>query len=297
MFDQHGSDPDSRFAGMSPSSFGNAAGGASPFGEELSPEDLFNMFFGGGGPPGFAGMGGFGGPTGKFQSFVPDFQLTIVKCFLQLLGPAVGGQLEWEVGEVVCPNKGTKHRPTGTNFSLSFLSYLSFSSRSSHQSFLGCSRRHPSLIQHTPTRKLINSLHSVIRLLTKFRTMSARNTLQLIPFGNPYHPMHRSCHRRVVSSSAPSSGPLKRKSKNGLHRLTGISVGWGSSENKMKFRESRDFLVWEQIGRRFARYKTDQLKVVKSSSSTGSSRTDFGLGKNITHACTLDHYNLIASLD
>jgi len=56
---------------MQSSSFaGN--GGASPFGEELSPEDLFNMFFGGAGPAGFANMnGGFGGPTMFSATFGP----------------------------------------------------------------------------------------------------------------------------------------------------------------------------------------------------------------------------------
>ncbi|THH29509.1 hypothetical protein EUX98_g4668 [Antrodiella citrinella] len=61
-FDQHGSDPESRFGGMSSASRGGGA--ASPFGGgfdgELSPEDLFNMFFGGG-PMGGASFGG-GGP-------------------------------------------------------------------------------------------------------------------------------------------------------------------------------------------------------------------------------------------
>ncbi|KAF8549421.1 DnaJ-domain-containing protein [Imleria badia] len=67
-FDQHGSDPESRFSGMpspgfspgfSPSPF---AGG---FEGEMSPEDLFNMFFGGGGMAmnsGAFGNGPFGGP-------------------------------------------------------------------------------------------------------------------------------------------------------------------------------------------------------------------------------------------
>lgn len=71
IFDQHGSDPDSRFSGMQSTSFaGN--GGPSPFGEELSPEDLFNMFFGGAGPAGFGNMGGgFGGPTMFSATFGP----------------------------------------------------------------------------------------------------------------------------------------------------------------------------------------------------------------------------------
>jgi len=70
-FDTHGSDPDSRSSGMSSSpgfSPGPFRGGAS-FDGELSPEDLFNMFFGGG------GMGGgspFAAGPGVFSaSFGP----------------------------------------------------------------------------------------------------------------------------------------------------------------------------------------------------------------------------------
>lgn len=70
MYDRSGGDPEDRYAGM-PSRASGFGGG--PFGNgngmafesELSPEDLFNMFFGGG------GMGGgnvrgfqFGGPGG-----------------------------------------------------------------------------------------------------------------------------------------------------------------------------------------------------------------------------------------
>lgn len=66
VYDQHGSDPESRFSGMSSSSSGSPGfAGGGPFGGgfegELSPEDLFNMFFGGG-PMGGASFGGsFGG--------------------------------------------------------------------------------------------------------------------------------------------------------------------------------------------------------------------------------------------
>ncbi|KAJ3511116.1 hypothetical protein NLJ89_g4283 [Agrocybe chaxingu] len=64
-----GSDPESRFSGMSSSPFSaNSFGNGARFDGELSPEDLFNMFFGGGGSggtpfgPGFAANFG-GGPT------------------------------------------------------------------------------------------------------------------------------------------------------------------------------------------------------------------------------------------
>jgi DnaJ family protein B protein 12 len=52
MYDRSGGDPESRFNGMSssgPSSgFPASAFGGTTFEGELSPEDLFNMFFGGG---------------------------------------------------------------------------------------------------------------------------------------------------------------------------------------------------------------------------------------------------------
>jgi len=64
----NGSDPEDRFGGMSSGggpSFANAGFG-NRFEGELSPEDLFNMFFGGGGGggfgPGFATSFG-GGPS------------------------------------------------------------------------------------------------------------------------------------------------------------------------------------------------------------------------------------------
>jgi curved DNA-binding protein CbpA len=63
-YDRHGDDPDSRTAGMGGASpFGNGfpgmrtyGGGGGMYAEEMSPDELFNMFFGGG----FSG-GGFNG--------------------------------------------------------------------------------------------------------------------------------------------------------------------------------------------------------------------------------------------
>ena len=64
-YDQHGSDPDSRFSGMSSSGPSAAfARGGGGFEGEISPEELFNMFFGGGMNGGSFG-GGFGGPGGE----------------------------------------------------------------------------------------------------------------------------------------------------------------------------------------------------------------------------------------
>ncbi|KAI0040961.1 DnaJ-domain-containing protein [Auriscalpium vulgare] len=64
VYDRSGADPESRSSGMS-SAGPSARYATSPFGGgfegELSPEDLFNMFFGGGGGGGFGG--GFGGPV------------------------------------------------------------------------------------------------------------------------------------------------------------------------------------------------------------------------------------------
>ena len=71
-YDRFGGDPDNRFgAGAGPSSpFSNFArsasagntGGSSMFEEEISPEELFRQFFGGG--MGGPGGGLFGGPFG-----------------------------------------------------------------------------------------------------------------------------------------------------------------------------------------------------------------------------------------
>lgn len=70
-YDKFGGDPDSRFnpsagpSGASPFSGFSArpAGAGGMFNEEISPEELFNRFFGGG------GMGGMGGPGGGFSPF------------------------------------------------------------------------------------------------------------------------------------------------------------------------------------------------------------------------------------
>jgi len=73
-YDRHGEDPDSRTAGMGASPFGNGfagmrtyGGGSGMFADELSPDDLFNMFFGG---------GGFGG--GAFNAGYPPLQTEIL---------------------------------------------------------------------------------------------------------------------------------------------------------------------------------------------------------------------------
>ncbi|KAF9266944.1 DnaJ-domain-containing protein [Marasmius fiardii PR-910] len=76
IHDQSGSDPEDRYAGMSSRGFSSTsfAGGGPSFDGEISPEDLFNMFFGGGNPAFGGGFGG--GPTvftfssgGGFRSF------------------------------------------------------------------------------------------------------------------------------------------------------------------------------------------------------------------------------------
>nr|GAT45738.1 predicted protein [Mycena chlorophos] len=73
IYDRSGSDPEDRSSGMAsaPSAFRSFNGGGG-FEGELSPEDLFNMFFGGGGPQ-FAngGFGGGFGPTVFTTSFGP----------------------------------------------------------------------------------------------------------------------------------------------------------------------------------------------------------------------------------
>lgn len=78
IYDATGRDPESRGGGGAGGAGPGAGFGASPFGRaggmhfegDISPEDLFNIFFGGGGPTQFGGQfGGFGGPTGiRFQT-------------------------------------------------------------------------------------------------------------------------------------------------------------------------------------------------------------------------------------
>ncbi|KAJ7812606.1 hypothetical protein B0H13DRAFT_1666143 [Mycena leptocephala] len=76
IYDRSGSDPEDRSSGMSsrPSGFQSFNGGGGGFEGELSPEDLFNMFFGGAGGGGFGngfGGGGFGGGPVFSASFGP----------------------------------------------------------------------------------------------------------------------------------------------------------------------------------------------------------------------------------
>lgn len=67
-FDSHGGDPESRSSGM-PSFRSAGGGGGMRFENEVSPEELFNMFFGGGFPGGGMQFGGpLGGGNGTFFS-------------------------------------------------------------------------------------------------------------------------------------------------------------------------------------------------------------------------------------
>lgn len=80
-YDRFGGDPDSRFGGgggPSQSPFSGRSGGMGPMGgnggwgdEEISPEEMFNRFFGGGMGGGFGPFGTFGsfGTSGAFGSF------------------------------------------------------------------------------------------------------------------------------------------------------------------------------------------------------------------------------------
>lgn len=67
-FDSHGGDPESRSSGM-PSFRSANAGGGMRFENEVSPEELFNMFFGGGFPGNGMQFGGpFSGANGTWFS-------------------------------------------------------------------------------------------------------------------------------------------------------------------------------------------------------------------------------------
>ncbi|CCG82628.1 Uncharacterized J domain-containing protein C17A3.05c [Taphrina deformans PYCC 5710] len=80
QFDRYGADPDSRQAapsGFSQQSYGRGGmqGQGNMFGDELNADDLFNMFFGGGGMGGQGGFGAgspfvsFGGPGVRMHQF------------------------------------------------------------------------------------------------------------------------------------------------------------------------------------------------------------------------------------
>ncbi|KAG6865163.1 hypothetical protein C0991_004773 [Blastosporella zonata] len=74
VYDRSGGDPEDRFGGMPSRSPASAFGGGGPsFDGEISPEDLFNMFFGGGGNAfgGNAFGGGFGGGPVFTTTFGP----------------------------------------------------------------------------------------------------------------------------------------------------------------------------------------------------------------------------------
>jgi hypothetical protein len=81
IYDRSGGDPESRFSGMSSGSspgFATSPFGGGSFEGELSPEDLFNMFFGGGGP---AFGGAFGGGPGKLPDCSATRILISAQCF------------------------------------------------------------------------------------------------------------------------------------------------------------------------------------------------------------------------
>ena len=67
-----GTDPEDRTGGMSSRASGFSSRGGAQFDGELSPEDLFNMFFGGGGGGGFGPVfaTSFGGGPSAFTSLL-----------------------------------------------------------------------------------------------------------------------------------------------------------------------------------------------------------------------------------
>jgi len=93
-FDQHGSDPESRFSGMSSGgSPGFSPAAYANFDGEMSPEDLFNMFFGGGMNGGGFGTSPFGGPVFT-ATFGPGFRATRVHVNGRAPAGAANGQGE-----------------------------------------------------------------------------------------------------------------------------------------------------------------------------------------------------------
>lgn len=80
-YDRHGADPESRFSGMSSPSADTHSFGGNAFEAEISPEELFNMFFGGA----MGGGGGFGGP-GERQ-LVVNILIQVFSTFVQYSRP------------------------------------------------------------------------------------------------------------------------------------------------------------------------------------------------------------------
>lgn len=94
-FDQHGSDPESRFSGMpSGGSPGFSPAAYASFDGEMSPEDLFNMFFGGGMNGAGFGTSPFGGPVFTTTFGPGGFRATRVHVNGQAPGRAANGQGE-----------------------------------------------------------------------------------------------------------------------------------------------------------------------------------------------------------
>ncbi|KAI0312398.1 hypothetical protein OF83DRAFT_1067203 [Amylostereum chailletii] len=127
-YDRSGSDPESRFSGMasrSPSSsFSTSAfGGGGGFEGELSPEDLFNMFFGGGMG---GGGGGFNGGPMFSASFGPGgFRTTRVYTNGAGAGAARQAQQRQQAAEAQTPRSIlTQLAPLLILFALTLLSAL-----------------------------------------------------------------------------------------------------------------------------------------------------------------------------
>ncbi|KAI0358037.1 DnaJ-domain-containing protein [Trametes cingulata] len=98
-YDQHGSDPDSRFSGMSSGrgspAFSRGSYGGGGFEGEMTPEELFNMFFGGGMPMNGGSFGG--GPFGVFTaSFGPGgFRTTRMRTNVRQEQPQAESRSIW----------------------------------------------------------------------------------------------------------------------------------------------------------------------------------------------------------
>ncbi|KAG6890317.1 hypothetical protein C0995_009523 [Termitomyces sp. Mi166 len=134
VYDRNGDDPESRFSGMPSRSSGFSSspfgGGGGTFEGEISPEELFNMFFGGGGN-GFGGAGFGGGPTPvpdpRF-SFQPSARYNLARQTgeigvqyhvnkAEFLGhPTIGAELAREGDSGQSSGKSAKRGPAVTKF-------------------------------------------------------------------------------------------------------------------------------------------------------------------------------------
>ena len=177
-FDQSGGDPDSRFAGMSP----GFAGGRQ-FQGEVSPEDLFNMFFGGGGQ---MGGGPFGGGPGESTQFGAISQSTdgSSQYLLLLLGQVASVQhVCGHVRRAEPPTQATPNLNLRGPFSFNLRPFSSCSSSHSSPPFRPSSPHHPHRIRRIHSPRTLHTLPSASPRRSTYPTTSLPPNSLNTPYG------------------------------------------------------------------------------------------------------------------